>query len=479
MQTLSFGGSRVGLGVVAFGVLSERFSFWGIQAVIVLFLVQVFSQSEGVAFAEIGAFGALSYLFSLLGGVIADKLLGAGRACVLGLCLCIMGNFILAIIQQLTIVYIGFSLVLVGAGLFSPNSSAIVNLLYEKQIRLKEVAFLFVCIASNISGALAPFIYGIFVNKGWWSVMFFISVVINTIALFAFIKYSRCQNVIIKKYYGEIATCGLIFFSWIFLTNIDWFDWLILIAIFIFGGLITAFWYTLDDEKRKNLGFILVLTVILLIFYIAVFQIYSSLTIFITHYVRREFMQWQVPIPLFASLQCIFFILCAPLVERGLAVLNSRGIEIGLLQKVIIGLSLGAVGFLFFSIGEAIARVSGSCGMEWVILGNFFLGFGEVFLYPPILAAVANFSPKGWIGSVIGGFSIALAGSSYFAGVVANFLTNQWKQAFGWQDSVFNLSYVKIATCLVGLVIVSGLVFSLLQKWYQRQQSNNQEVICV
>src|SRR5690606_33621212 len=116
------------------------------------------------------------------------------------------------------------------------------------------------------------------------------------------------------------------------------------------------------------------LTLILLVFYIAVFQIYSSLTIFIQHYVARSVMRWEIPIAAFASLQCIFFIMCAPIVDRSLKFLSKKGFVLSLLTKISIGLFIGSLAFLSFGISEQTALQAGTCGISWIVLGNFFLG---------------------------------------------------------------------------------------------------------
>src|SRR5689334_3340327 len=94
-KSISLIKDHTGTYLISLAVLSERFSFWGLQAMLVLFLMQSFSQKESLAFTLIGAFGALCYAFSLLGGLFTDKLLGAWKACICGLFLCLLGNAIL------------------------------------------------------------------------------------------------------------------------------------------------------------------------------------------------------------------------------------------------------------------------------------------------------------------------------------------------------------------------------------------------
>lgn len=207
-----------------------------------------------------------------------------------------------------------------------------------------------------------------------------------------------------------------------------------------------------------------------MLFYIAVFQIYSSLTIFIEHYVNRNVMGWIIPVPAFASLQCIFFILCAPIVDRTLAILLKNGYTVSSLVKIQLGLMIGAIGFLLFASGEWSVHQFGYCGIVWLIFGNLFLGLGEVFLYPPILNAIASFSPKRFSSTFMGIFSISLALASYFSGQIAKTITDSVIINIKQNTSVFHLIYAKVAMVLIGLAIVSMIIFCQLNKWYHEQE---------
>ena len=464
--------------LVSFAVLSERFSFWGLQAIMVLFLTQTLAQSETSAFALIGAFGALSYALSLLGGMLADQLLGTWKSCVIGLALCLLGNTILVFVHGLMSLKLGLSCILVGAGLFSPSSNNLIRMLYEKKPALKESGFLIICVAGNISGALAPLIYGLFGSKGFWQDAFLVSVLLNFFALLCFFKYSnnffrlcgpqlhRTNN----SKLGSIIAFSFVTLSFLLLIYVNWLSKLLLIGIAPLCVMFLWLYRQLNHDEKQRILFILFLTIILLLFYTAVFQIYSSLTIFVSSYVNRNVMGFKIPVPAFASLQCIFFILCAPIVERLLAVSRKIGYEPSLLIKIPTGLLIGTIGFLLFAFGEYEGIQSGTSGIGWIISGNFFLGFGEVFLYPPILAAIATFSPKRWAGTFMGTFSISLALSSYFSGQLAKWITNAWTINIRGNESIFHLGYAKIALFLIGVSIVSIMIFSYLQQWYHEQR---------
>jgi len=456
--------------LISYAVLSERFSFWGLQAVLLLFLVQTIPTTQTAAIGLVSSFGALSYAFSLLGGILSDKYFGVWRASFIGLTFCFAGNCLLFASNDLSTLYIGLSFVLVGAGLFSPGSSSLVKILYDKKPELRESGFLAICIAGNISGALSPFIYGIFGVAGWWHGAFLTSAILNGIALLCFFLYAK--PFITSKHVKQclLSVFGLVIAGYTLLSHANLMHHFFLAGTALLSIFFVFFLRKLSSEERQQVGFIVLLTLILLSFYVSVFQIYTSLTIFISKYVDRHVFKWLIPTPAFSSLQCVFFIICAPVIKNIKNTLRKHGYQISLLATILLGLSIGTTGFAIFSIGEYFARSAGYCGMFWIILGNFFLGLGEVFLYPPILSAVSVFSPKKWLSTMMGGFSISLALSIYLSGKVANYVANQWTNLSVTHYSVLDLGYARISICLVGIALITLCVFLFLKKWYDQQE---------
>lgn len=131
----------LGAYLVSYSVFSERFSFWGLQAILVLFLIQVFSLTQTDAFILVGIFGSLSYASSLIGGFCADKQIGIWASCILGLLLCILGNTLLFFATSIGWVYGGLAVLLIGSGFFSPSSNNIIRTLYEDSHHKKDIAY--------------------------------------------------------------------------------------------------------------------------------------------------------------------------------------------------------------------------------------------------------------------------------------------------------------------------------------------------
>lgn len=465
--------------LLSVSVFSERFSYWGLQAILVLFLIQSFAQNEKSAFVLVGAFGALSYASSLIGGVLADKLMGIWRSCILGLLLCVLGNTILFFADSIMWINLGLSTLLIGSGFFSPSSNNIVRTLYEDNQTRKDTAFLITCVAGNISGVLAPLIYGIFGAYGLWKYAFLSGIILNAIALYVFLNLfksvvpskanSEESTSILNRINIFIATITTILIAFVILKYVSYFDDFLYFMILPFVALFAWIYNQLNFNDKQRIVFIIFTTFILLLFYTAVFQIYSSLTIFIAKNVDRNIFGWKIPVPAFAALQCVFFIIFAPIVKKALNLLQARGHELSLLSRIPIGLVIGAMGFVAFAIGEYFAGELGGCGMIWIVLGNMCLGLGEVFLYPPILTAIATFSPKRLAGTFMGIFSISLALSSFLSGQLASTLSSAWGATNNAKISILSLSYAKISISLLVLSAFSVLVLLSVRHWYHRQ----------
>lgn len=459
--------------LVSFSTLAERFSFWGLQAALVLFLLQEYSLASHYAFALVGIFGGLSYAASLMGGLLADKFTGIWRACLLGLLFSFTGNLILYFSSSLFNLHLSLTFLLLGSGLFSPSSNNILRELYSNNEGEKETAFLISCVAGNISGSSAPLIYGIFGAYGYWHTAFLFGCALNCIAFCSLFYLSSIHAQNLARRFVSIKSLLLFclfliatfLFAFLVLHNLRFFSDKLHYLLAPFFLFCLWLYYEQNGADRARILFLLYLTFVLFLFYTAVFQIYSSLTLFITHYVNREIMGLAIPVPAFAALICIFFIVFAPLVKMILAALKKKGIELSLLSRVPIGLTISVLGFVMFAVAEYLAIENGSTHLLWIVLGNLFLGLGEVILYPPILTAIATFSPEKWAGTFMGVFSISVALSSFLSGQLAFHITKLWQKS----PSIFNLSYGYIAFFLSLLVILSTIVFSKIKPWYMQE----------
>ncbi len=161
-------GHPTGLYMLFFAEMWERFSYYGMRALLVLYIIKGFlGRSDSEAYAIYGAYTALVYATPFIGGMIADKLLGARRAVILGGLLMAAGHLIMTIEHE-TPFFIALALLIVGNGFFKPNISTIVGSLYPDKSPQRDAGFTIFYIGINLGAAMAPLLCGyVGENYGW------------------------------------------------------------------------------------------------------------------------------------------------------------------------------------------------------------------------------------------------------------------------------------------------------------------------
>ena len=167
-QEESFGGHPSGLYLLFFAEMWERFSYYGMRALLVLYMIKGFLQRDDQsAYAIYGAYAALVYATPFVGGMIADQLIGARRAVILGGLLMALGHLVMTIESELPF-FFALALLIVGNGFFKPNISTIVGSLYPAHSSKRDAGFTIFYIGINLGAAMAPLICGyVGENFGW------------------------------------------------------------------------------------------------------------------------------------------------------------------------------------------------------------------------------------------------------------------------------------------------------------------------
>ncbi|MBL6725062.1 MAG: MFS transporter [Rubripirellula sp.] len=161
-------GHPTGLYMLFFAEMWERFSYYGMRALLVLYILKGFlSRTDGEAYAIYGAYTSLVYATPFIGGMIADKLLGARRAVILGGLLMAAGHLVMTIEVEAPF-FIALALLIVGNGFFKPNISTIVGSLYPEGSPQRDAGFTIFYIGINLGAAMAPLLCGyVGENYGW------------------------------------------------------------------------------------------------------------------------------------------------------------------------------------------------------------------------------------------------------------------------------------------------------------------------
>ncbi len=458
MQTSSswFGHPR-GLSTLFFTELWERMSYYGMRALLVLFMTEQIARgglgmSVGKATAIYGLYTFGVYALALPGGWMADKLLGQRKAVLVGGILIACGHYTLAI-PALFAFYLGLGLIVLGTGLLKPNVSAIVGELYPEGGARRDAGFSIFYMGINIGAIIGPFACSTLGEKVNWHLGFSAAGIGMTLGLIQYVigqkhlqgigdvKDEAAAPEALKRswkyfFFGVAATVFLTFVvaalsmaeilpltlvGFVRATGVL----LVILAILYFAWIILFVCQNRDEQKR-------VAAIATLFFGAAMFwsgfeQAGSSMNLFARDFTNRVFMGWEVPVGYFQNINPLFIVILAPVAGSLWVRLGKRNPSIP--AKFGYGLFLLAVGFFVLAWGSMHASAENQVGPMWLIVTYFFHTVGELCLSPVGLSSITKLSPKRMVGQMMGTWFLGAALGNLIAGLVAGYLetlpTNQ------------------------------------------------------
>ncbi len=449
-QAQIFGHPR-GLMTLFFTEMWERLSYYGMRALLVLFMTdQVMTGGMGLtdrsATAIYGIYTALVYVVALPGGWIADRLLGAQRAVFTGGLIIMSGHFVLAI-PSTNAFFIGLLLVVAGTGLLKPNVSAIVGELYPQGDPRRDAGFSIFYMGINTGAFLGPLICGGLgqaENFGWhWG---FATAGVGM--LFGLIQFwmtkhhlgtaglhpSGSGDAVVdaqKRKKGWIAVgigvAAVVVFVIVVMSGSLHLDPVLISqqsTYVIVGMAVLFFAYVLTlggltrDEKHRTLALIILLLGCAM-FWSGFEQAGSSLTFFADRYTQLEFSWFTIPSTWFQSVNALFIIMFAPVFAWLWVALAKRNLNPSSPAKFGFGLVLLGVGFLVM-VGASAIVVDGDKAMPtWLIMTYLLHTFGELALSPVGLSVTTKLAPRRYVGQMMGMWFLASALGNLIAGQIA------------------------------------------------------------
>ncbi len=427
--------------ILFFTEMWERFNYYGMRALLVLYMVyELFVNKRGFgdsqAYAIYAAYGSLVYATPYIGGILADKYLGYKKSIIFGGILMAMGEFLMMANTQFTF-YIALAMIIVGNGFFKPNISSIVGGLYEKDDPRRDGGFTIFYMGINMGAAIAPILTALVMDIFGFQYAFGLAGFGMVIGLITFIKGKAklgengeppSKELLQEKVFGLLTKETAIYlFSIVvipvFMLLLFYYkvmDWVFpVFGIFVLGTLI---YNALKFEKaeRQRLYVVIVLIMFSVLFWAFFEQAGSSLTLFTELNINRWVGGWQIPTPLFQSVNAFFIILLGPVFASMWIRLNNMGKEPSTPLKFAIGLIFLGLGFGSIVWGASFA-VQGMVPLVFIILIYFLNTVGELSLSPVGLSMVTKLSPKKMVGMVMGAWMLAVAFAQFFGGMIAQY----------------------------------------------------------
>ncbi len=416
------------------GEFAERFSFWGLQSLLVLYLTKSLELPNNKAYLVYGTFTAFTFALSILGGLVADLFLSFRKALTLGAILAMLGNIFL-VFSALRATYLGLALLITGTALFAPNVANFLGGFYQESDAKRDKAFTLFYMAPNLGGLFGPVVYGILAMRYGWHSSFFVSAILMASWLCVFLAMQRSilsqettpRFIQEKIRWHRIISYGVypaifcsILIIW-FLIQHRHFAGELLMTV----GIMTLLFLSRIAWKKQPTERYAIITLIIMMFFCLVFfaselQVNNSLLVFAEQHVNRQLFNFQIPTSAFASLEPLFVIILAPAFAYLWAILKQR--EPAPTLKIALGLLLESLGFFVIAIAASqITNSEQKIALSWMLVGNLLLGAGEICLMPTVISAITKLAPAGMKGTLMGALYLSLAFSSYLTGLIATF----------------------------------------------------------
>ena len=386
-------GHPVGLYVLFFTEMWERFSYYGMRAILVLYLVAATNDNNaglgwtnGEALALYGWYTMFVYVASIPGGWIADKFLGQKKSVLYGGIFLVAGHSVLAI-EQMWAFYTGLILIIMGVGMLKPNISTMVGGLYQQGDIRRDKGFTIFYIGINLGAFLSALIVGYVGETYGWHYGFGLAGIGMAAGL---IQYMAGQKHL--EHVGNFLG-----------TSRNKADQ-------------EAMKKPLTKIEKDRVVVLFISFLLVIVFWGAFEQAGGLMNIYASEKTNRMLMGWEVPASWFQSLNAMFIIFLGTSVALFWANRKLKGKVSTSLYKMILGLMIMGSGFFFMTAAAGQFESNGSSAMYWLVLAYLFHTIGELCISPVALSYITKLAPVKYASLMMGvyfamtGFGNKLAG---------------------------------------------------------------------
>ncbi|MGR3973544.1 MAG: peptide MFS transporter [Candidatus Rhabdochlamydia sp.] len=377
--------------------MCQRFAFWGIGNLLVLYVVSIYQFSDQQATHLYGMFTAIAFILPFFGGYIADRT-SHQKSVVIGSLSTAFGCLLLAT-GNLVLLYLGLLFAATGASVFTPSIYTLLSRLYQTIPHLREGGFSIYYSAVNLGVFFATFILGALGHVNLWSVAFIVAACIQLLGLFIFLKVMKLP-------------------SFIQMHQPDALD----------EQAVTA----LTAVQKGRIVVICILSLISILFWMCYVQGWSSMTLFTLNYTDKVIQGFNVPTSWFLSLETFYLVLLAFPLASLYKWLEKHRKDPSASMKT--ALSLISMGLCFLLMRQACLQIPPEASCASVSPGYLttafaFMALAEMLIAPIGLSLVTKLSPPHYTAQLVGIWYLCVGIASYLGGIMA-----------GWMSSMKELS---------------------------------------
>ena len=496
--TRTFFGHPFGLSTLFFTEMWERFSFYGIRPLMILYMTAAlasggFEMERTQAAAIVGIYAGCVYLSSLPGGYVADRLLGLRRAIMLGAVLISAGHISIGLSSfagSRTPFFLGLILIVLGTGLLKPNISAIVGDLYPEGGARRDAGFSIFYMGINTGSFLGFLVAGFLGEKVGWHFGFGAAGVGMLLGLATFAlrakktlgslgeeptkdpdpvvqaKKERTAKIITGTGLAILVAVILLSVTGILPLNPEKIAQnmtyvLVGVAVAYFGYLFLL--GGLTREEKKRMAVIAILFVAAAIFWSAFEQAPTSLNLFARDFTERTIFGWEVPATWFQTINALGIIVLAPFFAALWTRLGPRDFSPPF--KFAMGLFFAGLGFVVMILAANLVVGSGGTvrvSAMWLVGSYLFQTIGELCLSPVGLSSMTKLSPRRFVGQMMGIWFLASAVGNLIGGLVGGHVDPEKL------DQMPKLFIATSAALLIAALLLGALTPAIRKLLHQR-----------
>ncbi|MEY3633807.1 MAG: hypothetical protein RLZZ61_217 [Pseudomonadota bacterium] len=480
----TFLGHPKGLFVLFFAEMWERFSYYGMRALLIFYLTKHWLFSDEDSGVIYGAYTALVYITPVLGGYLADRYLGQRKAVTYGAILLTFGHFLMGFegsggqdAASLSIFWLALAFIIVGSGFLKANISVIVGQLYPRTDVRRDGAYTIFYMGINLGAALGALLCGYLGETYGWSYGFGAAGVGMLLGLIVFVVFKPLllgrgeplNPEALNKTVLGIKLEWLLYIVGLVAVVICW--WLVqnqavvgtLLGI-VGAILITYVLWTavrkLEPHDRDRIFAAMFLIIGSILFWALFEQAGSSLNLFTDRHVDRA----GVPASVFQSLNAIYIVLLAPLFAWLWTSLGRKGLEPSAAAKFGLGIVQLGIGFLVLVAGSAAAGADSMVPVLFIFLIYLFHTTGELCLSPVGLSAMNRLAPAHLASLIMGTWFFASATGNFVAGLIASATGSEAASGEGAGREVVMAVYSQIGWIAIGVGVAVVVISPLIKK---------------
>ena len=478
----TFVGHPRGLSTFFFTEMWERFSYYGMRAILTLYMTKSLAEG-GLGFDDkyagiiYGTYVASVWYLSLPGGWLADRIFGARRAVLIGAIIIACGHYSMVINTHVTF-FAGLVLIACGTGLLKPNISAMVGQLYSEDDKRRDAGFSIFYMGINLGAFLSPFVVvflaqgtlfrgiiskvGLDPNSAWhWG--FGAAGVGMTIGIIQYVlgarklphvgnrpERARVEESAPTDYLTLVLAVGLgALGAWLgYHYGVGWVSALFPGVVGFFAGYLVGILRWLNGDELKRVLVIFILFLFSILFWMTYEQAGSSLTLFADRLTRTTILGWQYPSSWFQAVPALFVIIFAPLFGALWQNLGNR--QPSSPAKFTIGLFFAGLAFVVIAFAATLTT-GGRVSPMWLVIVYFLQTIGELCLSPVGLSTTTKLSPTRMVGLMLGVWFLSISIGSYIAGLTTGLFA-------GNDASVLTRGFGIFA----GITLVAAIILAVL-----------------